>query len=268
MKTLVIPEKSIHTGNLILVNSQHPCHAEIAECSLVSVGADYRNVLMERRAAVLLSRLMNDLGGWSQICAVSGWRSMREQQDIYEKSIKENGESFTDQFVARPGHSEHQTGLAMDLGLKKPDIDFICPDFPYSGICQIFREKAAAYGFIERYPNGKEAITGIAQEPWHFRYVGMPHAAIMTELGLTLEEYHAFLKEYPHGKKCIDYRNGSTEIVISYVEAAAGAATELEINADIPCSVSGNNTEGFVVTEWRSISNEPHSIIEKEVSKC
>ena len=85
----------------------------------------------------------------------------------------ENGEEFTNQFVARPGHSEHQTGLAIDLGLKQPDIDFLRPYFPYKGICQTFRELSTDYGFIERYPAGKEAITGIAHEPWHFRYVGV-----------------------------------------------------------------------------------------------
>ena len=60
---------------------------------------------------------------------------------------------------------------------------------PYEGICQRFRELAPLYGFIERYPANKEAVTGIAHEPWHFRYVGRPHAQRMTDLGLTLEEY-------------------------------------------------------------------------------
>ena len=248
MKALTLPEKSIYAGNLILVNGQYPYHAEIAKYFLAPVNASSRTeVLLERRASQRLSKLMNELDGWAQISAVSGWRSTREQQDIYEQSLKENGTVFTERFVAKPDHSEHQTGLAIDLGPKKPDIDFIRPDFPYSGICQTFRERAVQYGFIERYPKDKETITGIAQEPWHFRYVGMPHAEIMTKMG----EYHAFLKQYPYGKKCFEYRNGHQNIAISYLQAAAGRDTEFEIGADLSYLVSGNNVDGFVLTEWR-----------------
>jgi len=151
MKTLVIPDKSVHSGSLILVNSQHPYRAEAADYTLAPVGSDNSIVLLERRASVLLPKLMNDIVGWPKISAVSGWRSEREQRDIYSQSLRENGTVFTEQFVAKPNHSEHQTGLAIDLGLKKPEIDFIRPYFPYFGICQCFRKKAVEYGFIERY---------------------------------------------------------------------------------------------------------------------
>lgn len=77
--------------------------------------------------------------------------------------------------------SEHQTGLAIDLAENKEQIDFICPHFPYTGICGEFRAAAPRFGFIERYVSGKEQITGIGAEPWHFRYVGYPHSVIMAE---------------------------------------------------------------------------------------
>lgn len=255
MKILVLPKKFIHAGNLILVNAKYPYCSGNAESSLVPVHSDSK-VLLERRAAVLLSKLMSSIEGWEQISAVSGWRSRAEQQDIYNQSLRDNGAAFTEQFVANPDHSEHQTGLAIDLGLRKPEIDFINPDFPYSGICQTFREKVVAYGFIERYPNGKEAITGIAHEPWHFRYVGAPHAAIMTELGLTLEEYHVFLKQYPNGEKRFLYRTGNQNIEVAYVKTTAGADAEFEIEDDIPYSVSGNNADGFVLTKWRNCNDK------------
>jgi D-alanyl-D-alanine dipeptidase/carboxypeptidase len=251
MKVIAMPQKSVHAGNLILVNGQYPYCLGNVESSLVPVHSDSK-VLMERRAAVLLSKLMSSIEGWVQISAVSGWRSRAEQQDIYNQSLRDNGAAFTERFVAKPDHSEHQTGLAIDMGLRKPEIDFIRPDFPNSGICQTFREKAVDYGFVERYPKGKEAITGIAHEPWHFRYVGVPHAAIMTELGLTLEEYHDFLRQYSHGEKCFLYRNGNQNIEVSYGKATAGADTEFEIEDNIPFSVSGNNADGFVLTEWTS----------------
>ena len=120
---------------------------------------------------------------------VSGWRSFEEQTDIYQNSLVKNGRSFTRKYVALPGHSEHQTGLAIDLGLRGPELDFIRPDFPYTGICQRFRERAVDFGFVERYPAGKEAVTGITHEPWHFRYVGPAHAREIVRRGLALEEY-------------------------------------------------------------------------------
>ncbi len=251
MKTVIAPQGSVHTGSLILINQQYPCQEVAMERSLVPVNMENNEVLLERRAVALLSKLMDDIDGWTRITAVSGWRSKQEQQDIFTQSLAENGRSFTEKFVAKPGHSEHQTGLAIDLGLKQPDMDFIRPSFPYEGICQTFREKVALFGFIERYPEGKEEITGIGHEPWHFRYVGMPHAAIVAEMGFTLEEYHDFLKQFPYGKKCLTHEKDNVHIAVSYMEAAKDADTSFEIAADIPYSVSGNNVDGFVITEWR-----------------
>lgn len=90
---------------------------------------------------------------------------------------------------ALPACSEHETGLAIDLAANAQDIDFICPEFPRSGICQKFREAAPYYGFVERYAKEKEPVTGISGEPWHFRYVGTPHSEIMARKGMCLEEY-------------------------------------------------------------------------------
>lgn len=249
MKAVVIPAKSVHSGKLILVNAQHPYRDKNTDGTLVTVCTG-SEILLERRAAVLFDKLMTAINGWPQIDAVSGWRSHREQQSIYLKSLLQNGIDFTKQYVAKPGHSEHQTGLAIDLGLSKSQPDFIRPDFPYSGICRKFREKAAEYGFIERYPKGKEAVTGIAHEPWHFRYVGAPHAAVMTRLDLTLEEYSDFIKQYRYGENYFPFRSGAQLIKISYLKAETGDDLETELDDSVPYSVSGNNTDGFILTEW------------------
>ena len=177
-------------NSLILVNGSHACSPDTAR-DLIPVHKDYPDILLERKAVLALSRIMKRLDGWKFILPVSGWRSEEEQLEIYTESLHDNGPAFTEKFVALPGHSEHQTGLAIDLGLRQPVIDFIRPDFPYEGVCQRFRELAPAYGFVERYPAGKEDITGIAHEPWHFRYVDTPHSEIMAARGLTLEEYLA-----------------------------------------------------------------------------
>ncbi len=254
MKTVVMPQSSVYTGDLILVNQQHPYREEETERTLMPVCRESNKALMERGAVTMLSRLMDDIHGWPRITAVSGWRSMQEQQDIYRQSLQENGIAFTKKFVATPGHSEHQTGLAIDLGLRMADIDFIRPGFPYSGICQTFREKAASFGFVERYPAGKEDVTGIAHEPWHFRYVGIPHAAIMAEQGFTLEEYIAFLRQFSHGIESYEYRKDGLDTAVSYLTAVKGANTQVDIDTEAPYSVSGDNANGFIITEWREKS--------------
>lgn len=175
-------------NRLVLVNLEHKYPANSMH-NLLSVSEEFPEIFLEKEAAQSLSKLMDELDGWKAIVPVSGWRSMREQEEIYRDSLAENGREFTEKYVALPGHSEHQTGLAIDLGLRQDEVDFIRPAFPYDGICQKFRQLAPRFGFVERYPEGKESVTGIAHEPWHFRYVGRPHAEKMTQLGLTLEEY-------------------------------------------------------------------------------
>ena len=112
----------------------------------------------------------------------SGFRSYEEQEKGYNEYVKEFGEEKTNTFSAKPGHSEHQTGLAID----------ICDDSDnFIGTKEDTWLKANAYkfGFIIRYPKGKECITGYKYEPWHLRYVGCKHAKKIYESGLTLEEY-------------------------------------------------------------------------------
>lgn len=251
MKTVTLRRELIHAGNLITVNARHPYREGVSQRILVPVNAEANNILLENQVVKLLSSLMNKLNGWEQIVAVSGWRSAQEQEGIYTQSLQENGKAFTEKFVALPGCSEHQTGLAIDLGMKQPNIDFICPEFPYTGICQTFRQTAISYGFIERYPCNKESITGISHEPWHFRYVGAPHAEIMSKHGFALEEYISFLKNYPYNEAPYLYSTKDICVAISYLKANKTADTQFEIDDTVPFSVSGNNIDGFIITEWR-----------------
>lgn len=247
MKARALTKPGIYTGNLILVNWQHPYRADRLS-TLVPLQEGPAPVFLERRAAVLLSSLMEQIHGWQHIVPVSGYRSRAEQREIWEQSLSEHDPAFTQTYVALPGHSEHQTGLAIDLGLRSPHMDLICPDFPYSGICQTFREHAAHFGFVERYPAGKEEITGIGQEPWHFRYVGAPHAEIMTAMGLTLEEYHIFLKQFPYGAHPFVFENHRHTLEISYLPAGETSFWETPPG---PYLVSGNNMDGYIITIWK-----------------
>ncbi len=239
-------------GNLILVNAAHG-YVEEAYGNLEPVQRDGPHILLERRAALLLSGLIEKINGRQGIVPVSGWRSLQEQQRIWDDSLMENGRAFTEKYVAVPGHSEHQTGLAIDLALKQPEIDFIRPYFPYEGICQKFRERAAAHGFVERYQKHKQSVTRIGHEPWHFRYVGTPHAAIMTRMGIVLEEYIVFVKDYRYGENpYITETKQGERYAVSFVRADGadmGQAAELVIDEAGQYRISGNNCDGFIVTQ-------------------
>ena len=233
----------IYSGSLILVNAEHPLRD--GRRPPLAPAAPGSAVLLETRASAMLTGALERLGAVGEIVPVSGWRSRAEQQQIWDDSMAENGEDFTRKYVAIPGCSEHQTGLAIDLALRSDSIDFIRPDFPYDGICGRFRAIAADYGFIERYPAGKEKITGIAAEPWHFRYVGRPHARLMRDMGLTLEEYVELLHGYPYPGRLLSAAGGGYDAFVGF----SRSYTPQEHRA--PCQVSGNNVDGYILTLWR-----------------
>ena len=240
---LAIPRAGLHDGPLVVVNAAHPLRGS-GQIGLAAVDDAFPGILMERRAARLLAACIRSVGGAGRIVPVSGWRSREEQQQIWNSSLAENGPEFTRSYVALPGCSEHQTGLAIDLGQAAAHIDFIRPDFPCDGVCGAFRRAAAGYGFIERYQKGREAVTGIACEPWHFRYVGVPHALLIEQNGLALEEYPAFLQAAPR----VCALPGGRTAHVRYLPCR-GEVTELA--APGGCfQISGDNIAGFIVTEW------------------
>ncbi len=243
---------AVRAGHLILVNPSHPIAGDAAEDRLVTLPGS--SILLERQAARLLREALAAVGGGEAIVPVSGYRSLREQQTIFSDSLREHGEEFTRKYVALPGCSEHQTGLAIDLALKADSIDFIRPHFPRAGVCGRFRELAPRYGFIERYPAGKEALTRISHEPWHFRYVGVPHAEIMEGRGLTLEEYTELLRAHPWGGEPLRYSREGCGFEVFYAAVEENGRTELDLPCGLPYQLSGNNAGGVVVTLWRERS--------------
>lgn len=122
-----------------------------------------------------------------QLNAVSGFRSYEYQKNLYANNVKRKGQEHTDRFSAKPGHSEHQTGLTMDVSSKSANNELEL-SFANTKEGKWLKENAHRAGFIIRYPKGKESITGYAYEPWHIRYVGDIAENIYKEK-LTLEEY-------------------------------------------------------------------------------
>ena len=121
--------------------------------------------------------------------AVSGFRSEAQQQQIHQEFVEDDGQEAADRYSARPGHSEHQTGLALDV----TTYDGACPAedcFALRPEAQWLADHAHEHGFIVRYPEGAEAITGYEYEPWHLRYVGVELATHLDAEDLTLDEWY------------------------------------------------------------------------------
>ena len=118
----------------------------------------------------------------------SDYRSYATQESIYNRYCARDGQAAADTYSARPGHSEHQTGLAIDL-------NDISSSFAYTAAGKWVAEHCHEYGFIIRYPDGKQSITGYMYEPWHIRYVG-DIATDIYNSGLCLEEYFGITSEY------------------------------------------------------------------------
>jgi len=145
--------------------------------------------LIRKEAADMLKKMFAAAAGDGlQLAVVSAYRSNRTQKTLFEYYVRTYGEAEARRFSAVPGHSEHETGLAVDVSGR--DGKCAAEDcFAGSKEANWLAANAAAYGFIVRYPQGKESITGYTYEPWHLRYVGVKMAQEVTGKGLTLEEY-------------------------------------------------------------------------------
>lgn len=158
-------------GDVLIVNKAFP----------VPPGYDTGGILPEvQLAADRMIEDCKDLG--MELWIQSGYRSYQYQQKLYAKYCREHDQKQADTFSARPGHSEHQSGLAFDLNT-------VNLDFGNTAQGHWVAHHAHEYGFIVRYPEGKESITGYSYEPWHLRYLGVELATAVFQSGLTIEEY-------------------------------------------------------------------------------
>jgi len=261
-----VSRAEMYEGHLVLVNQANPIKQSISLDKLIPLRTipDIRlleeGLLLEKTCLQHFNILLNESQAMNDIIAVSAYRSREEQEQIYETSRVENGDEYTACYVALPGHSEHQTGLAIDVGKIDKHVDFIAPSFPDSGIYMAFKQLAAKNGFIQRYKAGKEAITNISCEPWHFRYVGYPHAEIMEQHDFCLEEYIDFVRKFTYGGNYLTVETDSMLVQIYYVPAEDGPSTSVPIlNGDL-YRISGNNRDGFIVTAFTGKGQRSHGL--------
>ncbi len=192
--TAAAPHNDIN-GTLFLQNRQWMAsRAYIPQVVEADLTGKVREMVPE--AAEALTRMAADCKKETGeiLVSVSGYRSYQTQASIYERKVKRVGsKAKADESVARPGASEHQLGMAMDLGWK--DYHGTSEKFPRSKAGKWCTENCWKYGFILRYQAGWEEVTGYKQEEWHFRYVGEEHAARIYENQMPLEEYLLIVRQ-------------------------------------------------------------------------
>ena len=182
------------TDILILVNKQN--RAPAVPVTLVKPDVTptkpsvAENIYMRPEAAQALEALFAGAAEEGiTLYATSGYRSYSTQKAIFDRKAEERGEQAANRSVAKPGYSEHQTGLAMDIEGETTLGTGLTEAFGESPEGIWVAENCHEYGFIIRYPQDKTSITGYIYEPWHIRYVGVEAATEIAALGVTFEEY-------------------------------------------------------------------------------
>lgn len=181
---------------LRLASAAHPLPADFS-VETVPAGNRYKQVQFDKRAAPDLEALLEACNSEGyQLMPCSGYRDVAYQTGLFERQVKqeedrgapeEDARSAAATVVAEPGTSEHNLGLAVDFGTV--DNQKIDESFAQEPVFQWLQENAWKYGFILRYPQDKESVTGIVYEPWHYRYVGKEAAEQIHSRGVCLEEY-------------------------------------------------------------------------------
>ncbi|MFJ8351859.1 M15 family metallopeptidase [Bacillus paramycoides] len=238
-KKIEITEEQVYKGNLLLVNKDYPVKKDSIRSDIINVAQNSElirgYVVLDRNIRLskdIVKKFLNviDAAGKESVnhfLISSGYRDFQEQRQLYEKMGSD--------YALPAGYSEHNLGLSLDVGSTQKKMEK-APEGKW------IEENVWKYGFVLRYPKNKSNITGIQYEPWHIRYVGLPHSAIMQKKKITLEEYLDLLKE----RKEISTDVEGKKYTVSYYKVSD------RMNVNVPANkqyeISGNNMDGVIVT--------------------
>lgn len=254
-KAIKLDNNDIHKGSLILVNKDYPSYVDGEDA--VSL-YDYKtstytvadtDVLINSSIVDTTNKMFDDyyaVYGESDIYIACAYRSYNTQKSLYENELDSDPDSG-ENLVAPPGYSDHQTGYVFDLDHYNATNTGI--GFDGTGNDEWFLNNCADYGFIVRYPEDKVDITKYYYEPWHYRYVGIPHAIYMKQNNLCLEEYIEKIKNNTKDNPLTVSANDGTTWSMWYEKAYEdGDVTQIAVPKDCEYEISGNNVDGFIVT--------------------
>ena len=178
---------------LVNKNEQLPKDYEPSNLTLPNIrtytGSKNTTIYLREDIASSVEKMFEDaLSEGVHLIAKSGYRSYQTQAGLYQRYVSNQGVYYADLISAKPGHSEHQTGLAIDI-VSNENNQRMDTSFAKTTEGEWLQQNAHKYGFILRYPEGRESQTGYTFEPWHFRYVGPEVAEFLNKYNLIFEEY-------------------------------------------------------------------------------
>ncbi|MFI8685788.1 VanY-A/VanY-F/VanY-M family D-Ala-D-Ala carboxypeptidase [Rossellomorea sp. NPDC077527] len=236
-----ITEKQIHQGNLLLVNQEYPVEQESIKSDIINLfshseltrgyGLMDSNIYLSKDIAIEFSNMIAAAKkeGVRHFSITSGFRDFEEQSVLYQE--------IGSDYALPAGFSEHNLGLSLDVGSTQMKMAVALEG-------KWIEKNAWKYGFVLRYPKDKKDITGIEYEPWHIRYVGLPHSAIMKEKDFVLEEYLDYLKDEKH----ISVKMNGENYSITYYPISGSRTISILNNSQF--EISGNNMDGVIVTVY------------------
>ena len=185
-----VDEGNAKTQEVMLVNKSFSLSKNYIPKNLIEPNITYiesvegEEKLLQKEAAFAIEKLFYQAKMENiKLYATSGYRSYELQKKIYNNKVKSQGKIMAEKYVARPGESEHQTGLAIDITNEMRNFTGDTKEANW------LESNSYKFGFIVRYPEKKEYITGYSYEPWHLRYVGLEIAKEIHEREMVLEEY-------------------------------------------------------------------------------
>lgn len=189
-------EADTSLNELILINKYHKLNENFEPNDLKTVSNKYYygdNHKLQKIAYDAFIDMWNQAKNEDiYLIMNSSYRTYESQVSVYDSYKNRNGTTYADSIAARPGHSEHQTGLSLDIFSKD---NTIAKDFKNSPAHLWLQNNSYKFGFIERYQEGKENITGFEDEAWHYRYVGVEAATYIHDNDITFDEYYAYFIE-------------------------------------------------------------------------
>lgn len=234
-----ITKEQIYKGDLLLVNKDYPVQEDSIRSDTINVFQNTelvrgyvvldRNIHLSKDIVKKFLKIVDaaEKESVNHFLISSGYRDFKEQRNLYEKMGSD--------YALPAGYSEHNLGLSLDVGSTQMKMEK-APEGKW------IEDNVWKYGFVLRYPKNKSNITGIQYEPWHIRYVGLPHSAIMQKKKFTLEEYLDFLKE----KKEISTNVEGKEYTVSYYKVSNNTTINVPVNQYY--EISGNNMDGVIMT--------------------
>lgn len=174
----------------VLVNRDYSLDEHFVPKNLVKITSKYKdNIYLEEKTYEQFKKLQEEALKYNyEIDVMSGYRDYKYQEKLFNDLVIEKGYNYAYKYIAKPGQSEHQTGLSIDFVIYRDDQNYIEHDLVDLVETKWIHQNMYRYGFILRYPHNKEESTKYNYEPWHIRYVG-DIATVLYNNNLTLEEY-------------------------------------------------------------------------------